>query len=417
MALSASSPTAAPPSAVASNPGNSGFTAQMVDELDDNTVTHLSTSNGLRVDGLPMVSVREMLKNHYRQTERPTPPTAGAPAGPGPPQGGFSSINPLIKGTRFAQLRAAAHAVKSNPQLSATPPGPPPPVSPVDTFSGPVNSNQPKPSIFDTVKQLRVQKLVQTVARSAAAKQRWQAPKKHIALRHAQAVHPRKFDTQTMRLQKWPLCKTKTGRFCPRACACCDPFGEGELSELVVYGSGLTAYFKTLKWFAWLFFWLTLLALPAIVLNTFGTEDSASLGDIELYKTTIGHLGDDPNITVVRIPRTDCDGSECEISKETLAKIYAFLDVAGVVLVLIGYIWLSRLQRHEDVVVNQYSLTVDDYSIYVTNVPPDCTADEVQLHFEQVWCCTVGHHCCAISLFVLVCRRSSAEGPYTVYRW
>ena len=49
-----------------------------------------------------------------------------------------------------------------------------------------------------------------------------------------------------------------------------DLWEEGQVSEFGIYGAGITNYFKYLKFLYWLFFALSLVALPSLVLNFYG---------------------------------------------------------------------------------------------------------------------------------------------------
>lgn len=72
---------------------------------------------------------------------------------------------------------------------------------------------------------------------------------------------------------KFKFRTTTTGRHC-----CLGGLGEqfdlwqeGQVSEFSTYGPGVTNYFKFMKWCFWLFVTLTIIALPALVLNTSGS--------------------------------------------------------------------------------------------------------------------------------------------------
>lgn len=61
-----------------------------------------------------------------------------------------------------------------------------------------------------------------------------------------------------------------------------DLWEEGQVSEFGIYGAGITNYFKYLKFLYWLFFALSLVALPSLVLNFYGpysTRQGKSTGD------------------------------------------------------------------------------------------------------------------------------------------
>lgn len=119
----------------------------------------------------------------------------------------------------------------------------------------------------------------------------WVAPDVELAKEFAEFNHPRKGGPGGV---PFPICKTTLGRYCVLG-GCgeqLDLWDEGQVSELSVYGSGVTTYFKGLKWQAWTTFCLFLVYLPQLVLNAFG--DGAPVqtnGEFEaVAKTTLGNL-------------------------------------------------------------------------------------------------------------------------------
>ena len=168
------------------------------------------------------------------------------------------------------------------------------------------------------------------------------------------------------RRSQYAIYATKTGRHCPtKGCMSkCDPCTEGTVSEFAQYGVGISCYFKFLKWCIYIYFLMSLTAIPAIVFNTLGVgatyTDSTGLSAIAF--TTVGNLGDQVNSTLITIPY--CDGSfldslvggapldddaggdgageeanPCKLNKERLREIYVWLDTIACVFFLIGHWW------------------------------------------------------------------------------
>ena len=52
---------------------------------------------------------------------------------------------------------------------------------------------------------------------------------------------------------------------CVCVCVCVE-------TEFKQFGVGVSNYFKTVKWLGWMFFTLSILAMPMLVINTFGTN-------------------------------------------------------------------------------------------------------------------------------------------------
>jgi hypothetical protein len=116
-------------------------------------------------------------------------------------------------------------------------------------------------------------------------------PDVELAKEFAEFNHPRRGGPGGA---PFPLRKTTLGRYCVLG-GCgeqLDLWDEGQVSELSLYGSGLTNYFKCLKWQAWTTFCLFLLYLPQLLLNAFG--DGAPMQTNEGFeavaKTSLGNL-------------------------------------------------------------------------------------------------------------------------------
>jgi hypothetical protein len=137
-----------------------------------------------------------------------------------------------------------------------------------------------------------------------------------------------------------------------------DAFEEGQISEFGIYGSGVTNYFKFMKWAAWLFGILAIISLPSLVLNIYGPNNSNS-GLKELAKMTAGNLYPATNSTVdslLDIP--GCYGYElynisCTLDRFRLAEFYSYLDIIISGTIFLAFLWLRKFERLEDLELNK----------------------------------------------------------------
>jgi len=115
-----------------------------------------------------------------------------------------------------------------------------------------------------------------------------------------------------------------------------DLWDEGCTSELSQFGSGITNYFKFLKWCCWVMVVLSILHLPILIINVMG--GSLQYEANNAASTTFGNLGAANEVFTVRLPFCDVgdfvseDG--CLISKDRLAIGFAWLDAASTIFVI-----------------------------------------------------------------------------------
>ena len=195
------------------------------------------------------------------------------------------------------------------------------------------------------------------------------------ALRYQLRVSPSYRPEGDPRPRLYGLC-VPTGRYCSRSAnKCCDPFREGRRSEFVAYGAGVTALFKTLKWLAWVFVFVSILAIPCIAINLNGTSNSISK-NFGLVSTTLGNLQytDAVVASTVVVTTTPCSAANYSVYVHTASAsnansgsvsahfggtvvtlpaewsplTYAFADVAGVVLILVAWIGLKLAESAEN---------------------------------------------------------------------
>jgi hypothetical protein len=131
---------------------------------------------------------------------------------------------------------------------------------------------------------------------------------------------------------------SRTGRLCDdNECnRCCDPCGEGVVSAFVPFGSAMTSYFKLLKGFYVIFFILACLAIPAVVINTFGVTAAGQQAQIlAIAVTTIGNLPTAAVLGNMTDPTITLPYTGTEMGVPEAAAIYAGLDFVAVVCFLL----------------------------------------------------------------------------------
>mmetsp|Transcript_2880 Transcript_2880/g.4113 ORF Transcript_2880/g.4113 Transcript_2880/m.4113 type:complete len:1141 (+) Transcript_2880:236-3658(+) len=164
-----------------------------------------------------------------------------------------------------------------------------------------------------------------------------------------------------------------------------DLWNEGQMSEFAQFGSGITNYFKFLKWCCWVMLILSFIHLPVLIINMYGTSIQYESSSFAL--TTFGNLGSADEVTSVHIP--GCNENEyqfnsCIIEKDELATYYALLDASGTIVVIIAWIWLKFFERKEVDKLNRSTVTASDYTIRVLGIPSDATEKELAAHFAAV---------------------------------
>ena len=98
-------------------------------------------------------------------------------------------------------------------------------------------------------------------------------------------VHPREEYTEGnhVKLRKRPICKTKTGWHCWRP--------SYRKSDFAQYGMGVVIYFQFLKYMACMFFWMTVMSIPAMVFYWSGNPaDSLSMSSV-VPALSLGNIG------------------------------------------------------------------------------------------------------------------------------
>jgi len=191
------------------------------------------------------------------------------------------------------------------------------------------------------------------------------------------------------KMERYNWKTTTTGRHCIFS-GCgeqLDLWDEGQLSEFTQFGSGITNYFKFLKWCCWIMLILSVIHLPMAIINTFGISAVSSTA-ANAAVTTVGNLGPAINVTTVAIPgcnELDYQQDFCNIDKSQIAIFYSFLDAAGTIIVILGWLWLRKFERKEVKNLNRKTVTASDFTICVQNIPSNnTTGPQLAAHFEKI---------------------------------
>lgn len=224
----------------------------------------------------------------------------------------------------------------------------------------------------------------------------WAPPDWERAQEYIGYFHPRKGGKGG---EEFSVCTgTTTGRHCcvaglvVDACGSlenkCDLFGEGQLSDFAAYGSGITNYFKTLKWFIWIQFMMCCLGLPSLVLNIYANTYSEKGTMSTIGLSTCGNLGDVYADVSVDIDIPGCseliENSSCSLTREDLGQLYCWLDIVICIILIVGIIWLRRAEKLEDKVLNENTLDVAMYTVQIKDLPEDTTKEGLKAHIDKV---------------------------------
>lgn len=165
-----------------------------------------------------------------------------------------------------------------------------------------------------------------------------------------------------------------------------DLWDEGTTSELSPFGSGITNYFKFLKWCCWVMLVLSILHLPVLIINLLG--GSLQYEANNAASTTFGNLGSADEVFEIRIPGCEVGDfaadESCTISKDQLALFFAWLDAASTVFVIAAWIWLNKFQNKEADRLTKSTVTASDYTICVRGIAPDTTEAQLAAHFQDI---------------------------------
>jgi RNA recognition motif-containing protein len=236
----------------------------------------------------------------------------------------------------------------------------------------------------------------------------WKPPSIEEAKLNADCVHPR--DPYKNKFDFW---HTSTGRHCflfNELREQFDLWNEGEDSAFAAFGPGISNYFKFLKWTFWVFFLLSVVAIPCLVLNVSG--DSQVTGLSSIARTTIGNLAvrsagsviydnatasyqynttfNNLIVTEVNIRLPGCTDygqgtkANCYLDAESLALFYAVIDIVVTAIILVAYVWLSLFESAEEQSLTSNKYLVSDYTVMVTGISPDTSEQAIRDHFNKL---------------------------------
>jgi len=201
----------------------------------------------------------------------------------------------------------------------------------------------------------------------------YQKPSLEKALKYKLALHPSYIPNGMGPADRrlFPCC-TPTGRFCGKRTSCCDCCSEGRISTWTAFGSGVTAYFKNLKWLTLTFFLVTVCFLPAVIINSYGNGNDTAVAAMKMSATTLANLAQVNGTGYLNLPYGQ------KLEKRYIGLVYSLCDLAGCLILLISWIWLRYFEVVEDHQVDKDTTTADDYTVYLPWVPPQTTEDDIR---------------------------------------
>lgn len=208
-------------------------------------------------------------------------------------------------------------------------------------------------------------------------------------------IHPSFVPRNGTKPRLYPLYSTPTGRFClSRTCARFDPLSEGlEGAFSAYYGLGVSTLFKTIKQMSWTLLLCVIFSLPMLWLTSFADSPSAfeiNVVGLQLSVTTLGNILASKTASThgVRVPWT----TNTFLPPQWLGVVYYSCDIAIVGVLLLSYYLLKLAEQRESDRTDARQRGIDRYSLYVTNLPPDATEDDVATHFETLYRRVLGRH-------------------------
>ena len=206
--------------------------------------------------------------------------------------------------------------------------------------------------------------------------------------------------------ERFDFCCVRFGRFWPSGGVwrLIDPFCEGSVGELGAHGAGLSSYFKLIKWLFLTFSVLSVLYAPAIVINTFPNDGWSTSSfrtatwESSLSATMLGNLASSVNASVaaalgarvsqeaIAVPARFCVGGGaegCTLRQSSVAALYAVVLALGALWVLGAHRWLAFFARLEHRLIDNVTLSADDYTVIVKDLPPNISEKSLQEFVEK----------------------------------
>jgi len=163
------------------------------------------------------------------------------------------------------------------------------------------------------------------------------------------------------------------------------PLWETSIHEFQVFGVGIRLYFLFLKGLGIIFLCLSLLSIPSILLCLNGSGSSNEDKDVlGIYKYTLANIGEGSQSEngLFDIP-IQWLGSKYKINE--IGFILSIFVICSSFINLLGWLYFRYItskvvqEALEDVV------SIQDYSVFVTNVPSDITGDELKNFFSKLY--------------------------------
>lgn len=219
--------------------------------------------------------------------------------------------------------------------------------------------------------------------------QPWTPPDWVKSVRYADFFHPRRDRGKESSL--YSFSNTTTGRHCCLGLLGeqCDYFREGQMSELALYGPGVTNYFKFLKWCIWLFFTLSLITIIQTIINSNGAGYLSHQGLSHLAVTTVGNLDFTASNSTYLVSVALCEGfnldhTACEPKKSQLGELYSAIDIIVSIVVLMAFLWLRKFQYKEEQDLDKNTIYASQYTVMVRNLPHFVTEKDIYCHFYSL---------------------------------
>ena len=169
-------------------------------------------------------------------------------------------------------------------------------------------------------------------------------------------------------------------------------------------------YFTFVRSVAWYMFWNTLLSAPLFLMAFFGSRTSDMDKDpLYFYLFTLGNVGYDKQAanfetesacTTIVLPPSNINGTCIHL----LGTEFAASDASNV-LTLCEFIqgvlflfFIRKLRKNTDVLMEEHEVnecTIRDYSIMVTEIPPNVTPTDLLVHFNKLYPLDTGEYCTA----------------------
>lgn len=103
------------------------------------------------------------------------------------------------------------------------------------------------------------------------------------------------------------------------------------------------------------------------------------------HSLQLGNIAPFNNTEYTLIP--ECEVSEgwtCRVKMENVGIMWESIDIAACILVLVGFVWLRFFEKSEIALLNKCSISPSDYTVLVSNLPPNCTEIDIKVYFARL---------------------------------